>query len=98
MATSGPNIAGTGADDAAVGTSAWFNPENITADDGGVATQLGLNGATSHYLKGTSFGFSIPSGATVNGILVEWERVAGGTRITDTTVKLVQGGSVAGNN
>jgi len=28
----------------------------------------------SHYLKATNFGFSIPSGATINGILVEIER------------------------
>lgn len=33
---------------------------------------------TSHYLKATNFGFSIPTGATINGILVEVQRLYSG--------------------
>lgn len=63
---------GTGADDNAVGTVAWTNPGNITADDASyaVATYASPGTAYSHYLKGTNFGFSIPTGATINGIEV----------------------------
>ena len=36
---------------------------------------------TSHYLKATNFGFAIPTGAVINGIIVEikrWDRYSGG--------------------
>lgn len=144
MASEGPNNPGTMADDAAVGTLAWSNPDNAkTSDDayarrtndfwikdkyvkivksdasigaenkgdtvnawssteayysyGGAAdlwseawTPADINdvdfgvvlsiyggfGTESHYLKATNFGFTIPVGATINGILVEIERKA----------------------
>jgi len=143
MATQGPNITGTGANDASVGTNAWSNPTNITVNDdtfaavtgtfdagpdilqnavrivkadgsigttnkstgsalpstvfsnitfGGPAdlwgetwTATDINDAdfgavfqtirtgsvTSNYLKGTNFGFSIPAGATIDGIQLD---------------------------
>lgn len=37
MSTAGPTIAGTGADVTGVGTFAWLNPGNITANDGSSA-------------------------------------------------------------
>src|SRR5437764_15416145 len=64
MPNAGPNSAGTGADDASVGTLSWTNPSNITAADGSVSSAT--NNSTA-----------LPS---------------------DTTVKLVVGGSVTGNN
>lgn len=50
----------------------WVNPENITADD---ATDATCNAAVvgSEYLVGYAFGFSIPSGATINGVVVKIE-------------------------
>lgn len=36
-------------------------------------------GTTSHYLKCTNFGFSIPSGATINGLLLEIKALDDGT-------------------
>ena len=45
----------------------------------------------THYLKATNFGFSIPSGATINGIKVEIERLAGGANyVYDEEVKIVK--------
>src|SRR5436305_1067842 len=38
MPNAGPNSAGTGADDASVGTLSWTNPSNITAADGSVSS------------------------------------------------------------
>lgn len=63
---------GTMADDATVGTVAWSNPDNAKVSDDVYAVVTGLN-QTSHYLKATNFGFSIPTGATINGVLVEVE-------------------------
>lgn len=93
MATSGPNNAGTGADDATVGTVAWSNTSNITADDISNAT-ASLNASQSHYLKATNFGFSIPAGSIIDGIETRFKR-SGGAFITDTDVKIVKGGAIS---
>jgi hypothetical protein len=62
------------ADDATVGTKTWTNPNNAKINDGvRTSVSLGAVGATSDYLKATNFGFSIPDGATIDGILVEIE-------------------------
>jgi hypothetical protein len=96
VSTAGPNTCGTGADDSSVGSLAWTNPGNITASDNTYAT--GAGPGTSHYLKATNFGFSIPSGATINGIQVEWERKSTGGGCTDSSVKIVKGGTISGTD
>jgi hypothetical protein len=55
----------------------------------------------SHYLKATNFGFSIPVGATINGILVEVERRnhTGTGIIKDSAAKIVKAdGSIGSTN
>ena len=85
---------GTIADDATVGTVAWTNPDNAKVSDNVYATVSLIGIGISHYLKATNFGFSIPTGATINGILVEIEKkdisaaVSGGH---DEYVKIVKG-------
>lgn len=103
MATAGPKGPATGANDAAIGTTAWSSPGNITTEDAAGALNTGTSG--SNYLKGTNFGFTsgdIPSGATINGIQVEWkclvDSTAGGEDMRITSVKLVVGGSITGND
>lgn len=101
MATAGPNAPGTMADDSAVGTVAWSNPGNVASSNDARAI-VSSGGATSHYLKCTNFGFAIPGGSTINGVTVSIERVS--NRLTavryaiDSTVSLVKGGAVSGNN
>ena len=92
--------AGTGANDASIGTVSWVNPGNITANDDNYATFASNNPATSVYLKGTNFGFAIPAGATINGIKVEVERFEhdGGYNVYDKSVKLVKGGAIVGSD
>jgi hypothetical protein len=89
---------GTMADDASVGITAWSNPNNAKVSDNIYAIAI----AVSHYLKATNFGFSIPTGATVNGILVEIERkviVESGWGIKDVNVKIVKAdGSIGSTN
>lgn len=95
--TSGPNSPGTMADDATVGTVAWSNPDNAkTSND--VYAVAGSSGTVSHYLKATNFGFSIPVGATINGILAEVERKASGPDSTsqDNQVKIVKSDGTIG--
>ena len=62
------------------GADLWsetWTAEDINDADFGVVIQARDSGFSqyyySHYLKATNFGFSIPSGATINGILAEVE-------------------------
>jgi hypothetical protein len=85
------NIAGAGADDASIGTFTWSNPGNITAKDGSYAL---VAGGASHFLKATSFGFSIPSGATIKGISVAVTRRSTNLDVVDEAIRLVKAGTV----
>ena len=105
MATAGPSAPGTTADDNAVGTKTWATTSNATVSDDAHSIVNCAAGAleTSHYLKCTNFGFSIPSGATIDGVTVAIERKATGNSggnlyVRDSTVSLVKGGTVSGAN
>lgn len=70
--SAGPNIGGTAVDDATVGQVAWTNPSNAQTENGVFATAVIVDPTpTSHYLKVTNFGFSIPAGSTITNILDE---------------------------
>lgn len=90
LATKSP---GTGADDAAIGTVAWSNPGNVTAADGVKATAASTPAATSHYLKATNFGFAIPEGAKIDGIVIEVKRSAVGVA-GDSAARIIKGGVI----
>lgn len=54
---------------------------------------------TSQYLKVTNFGFAVPGGATINGIVAEVELSASaGSAVYDNSVKLVKGGTITGSD
>ena len=100
--TAGPNNAGTGTSVIGIGTVAWTNPSFMTAADAADATSvLGAN-AISNYLRGTNYGFSIPSGAIINGISVTINRRSSSDAATksikDNTVQLVKNGTIVGTN
>ena len=70
------NSPGTMTDDAAVGSKTWSTPDNAKLNNGTyTAAQNGADTPPqySHYLKATNFGFSIPTEARIDGILVEIE-------------------------
>ncbi len=91
------NSPGTMADDATVGTVAWSNPDNAKVSDNVYAT-ASVNATISHYLKATNFGFAIPTGATIDGILVEVEKKHGGgtSRNQDSAAKIVKSDGTIG--
>ncbi|MEI6850998.1 MAG: polymorphic toxin-type HINT domain-containing protein [Candidatus Saccharibacteria bacterium] len=94
-ATQGPLSPRTVADDATVGTVAWTNPSDaMVSDDIWVTSGSG----TTHYLKATNFGFSVPSGATINGIVVEVERKgwSAAYMVNDVNVKIVKSDGTVG--
>ena len=91
---SGPLSPGTMADAVGIGTVSWSNPDNAKVDDGAFATVTQVADYNSHYLKATNFGFAIPAGATINGILMEYDRKAnvsgGGNFANDYVIKIVK--------
>lgn len=108
MASIGPNNPSSGVSDDAVGTEVWSNPGNVLASDNSRATSnQGTPNVTrqTNYLKATSFGFSIPTGATVDGIVVEVEKL-GSTGfnpathfVRDAEIKIVKAdGSIGSTN
>lgn len=76
--------------------SAWSNPSNAAAEDASNATASVGGGVSTHYLKATNFGFSIPSGATIDGIVAEAKKaeVLSTDDIFDSRVRIVKGGTV----
>ena len=97
----GPNNPGTMADDSAVGSIAWILVNNAKASDDTYADVDATEEVLSHYLKGTNFSFSIPSGATIDGIKLEMEEASqeeGAELPLEDTVKLVKSGTVQGND
>lgn len=85
------------------GSVSWTNPSNATASDNTYAT-ASLAGNASHWLWCTNFGFTssdVPSGATINGMEMRWERKSSyglaGEDTTETTYfKPIVGGAEAG--
>jgi hypothetical protein len=68
------------------------------SDDTYATASTTIRASTTHYLKATNFGFSIPSGATINGILVEIERKkTGSALIKDSSVKIVKSDGTIGS-
>lgn len=101
MASQGPLAPGTAADSTDGGTGTWINPNNIKVNDSSYAT-CELSGPsnqsnTTHYLQATNFGFTIPGGATINGILVEWIRnasqLSGTSNPRDKNSYIIKGGT-----
>ena len=105
MAVTGWKAAGTGANDASVGNSAWSNPGNITASNNTRATTGTMGaGQSSQILRATNFGFTtsdIPSGSTIDGIEIGIERqrtATGGNQVQDSTIRLRTSGGQTGTN
>jgi hypothetical protein len=81
------------------GSVTWNTPGNAGAQDEAYAEALNMDGETSDYLKATNFGFSIPVGATINGIVVEVDRYAQDPNaVSDAEVKIVKNGVIGSEN
>lgn len=102
MASQGPRYPGTAASLSNAGSSedkdAWVNPANVGADDG---TESTITAATfdspdiSQLLVASNFGFAIPTGSTINGIVVEIDRRNSAGAASDNRVQLATGTTFA---
>jgi len=90
--------AGAGANTAYSGGSVdWSNPGNITSSNNSYATAVFMfAGTPTKYLEATDFGFSIPAGATIDGIECFIERKYGTAAVRDTKVYIRNGDGSGG--
>jgi hypothetical protein len=96
--SSGPSAPGTMSNDTTVGTVAWSVPNNAKVSDDTYTTASGSAVFVSNYLKATNFGFGIPTGARIDGIVVTVERKTDSTSVKDIGVYLVKNGTIGGTN
>lgn len=72
-----------------------MNPSFAASSNDGYATASLSPSVQTHYLKATNFGFAIPVGAEIMGIVVEVERKASGASVArDNRVRIVKGGAI----
>lgn len=100
MASQGPNNPGTAATSNEVGTLTWSTPNNILSEDSNTAYSMMMSAPATvftHYLKASNFGFVIPSGATINGIMCEIKRRRSFDNYTnDSEVKIIKSNASIG--
>jgi hypothetical protein len=101
MVAEGPLFTGVGANFNDGGLTAWSNPTNIQGDTTSTAAtcSIGTNGAASQRLRCSTFGFALPSTATVVGVLVEVEQSsANNSRQRWNSIRLLIAGAESGDD
>ena len=78
------------------GTSPWSNPTNIYTSNNVYASNNLDGDEVSYWLRATNFGFTIPDGATIDGIVVEIERRCNEEYGADYSMKIVKTGTEQG--
>jgi len=86
----------------------WITPSNAAVDDGTLTTATFIteddgfpNGQNyTHYLNATNFGFTIPDGARIDGVVVVYEMSKTTTLIGpyENTARLIIGGALKNTN
>lgn len=82
------------ADNSGVGTISWTNPGNAKASDSSYATASLKAGEETHYLRLTEFGFGLPEGATVLGLVALFKRKDKWAAALDNYVYVIKAGVI----
>jgi len=99
LLSEGPLNPAVAVDNGGLGSS-WNPSAGNATTSNDVYAQTSPAGMASNYLKVTDFGFNIPAPAEIKGIEVLIERHTStgvGTLIQDSSVKIVKGGVITGN-
>lgn len=90
-ASEGPNVGTSWLSSSLFGTFNWTTESNADVSDNNYATWTG-DTQYSYYLVGLGYNFAIPTGATINGIVVDIERNAltGSDSYKDARVRLLK--------
>lgn len=96
--SSGPNAPGSCINDTSYGTTAWTSPGNAGSDNNTGASSF-FGSSTSQYLRCTSYGFSIPDGATIDGIVVGIKRLSSAAffECADDRVRIIMADGTIGS-
>ena len=78
MSSQGPNSPTTTDATTGAGSVTWPNSGNVIASDRSYATAAFSGFSATKALHAAGYGFSIPAGATIDGIVLEIERKASG--------------------
>jgi MSHA biogenesis protein MshQ len=74
-----------------IGTVAWTSPANAYTSNSVYATAANLtHNTTTNYLRCTGYNFAVPTGATINGIIVNVQRNTSGGTFKDSAMRLVK--------
>lgn len=91
MTSEGPNNPSTAVNDASVGTINWQSPTYVYSSNNFKSFIDENNSGTSKFLKITNFGFSIPSNATIDGIVVEFEKAKNASSTaSDNAIRIIK--------
>jgi hypothetical protein len=71
------------------GTVAWTNPQNATTSNNIYATAALSSNDVSYWLRLQNWGFNLPRGVTLTGILVEVEQSASVANVVTSSVRLL---------
>jgi hypothetical protein len=94
MASEGPLSGGTFSTSAIVGSKgSWDQPSRLGSSDDS-RTENSFFDGYSDYVTATNFGFAIPADATIDGIVVEWEKRDQGQSSLDHAVRIIKGGTI----
>jgi hypothetical protein len=97
IAQQGPNSGATFSNITITGsTSTWLNMSNAASSNDVRATTNNLpnSGNYSDYMQATGFGFSIPGGAAIDGIVVEVERNDANGKTKDSRIRIVKNNTI----
>ena len=84
--------------DTSIGSQNWNSLENLFSPSSYSTTSLEFTNNRSYYIVGKGFGFSIPTGATINGIVVTLEARSFFGEARDYSVKIVKNNIITGTN
>lgn len=94
----GPNSGGTFSNVAIAGSNkSWTNTGNAAVSDNVYASYGSLGGSSpsyTDYLQATNFGFTVPGGVSITGIVAEVERSDPNQRTADYRIRIVKGGVI----
>ncbi len=79
---------------ATIGTAAWAGLANAMANDGVYSTATVARNVTTNYLQCTGYGFALPAGATVLGVVVNVKRHTSRSTVRDAAMRMIKGGVI----
>lgn len=99
MTSQGPNYPSSSANDSSAGSETWSNLSDALTENSNFAF-YDAAGGSSRILKLTGFGFSIPAGSSINGVVAEVrrKRAASSANMHDQLIQLRVGGIFSGGN